>query len=319
MSYIEALKDGFRLIHRNWQLVLIQLGVVIVNIVGFFIIVGIPVVIAFTILGIDLARFTEIEDILKALKDPSEVLSRYFGLFLVVTVSLVLYTTVVAIFGIYVFGGSTGVIGKATVDKASRFSIYTFFNEAKRLFMPLLGFTAIMGIVVIAVFFILGIFGGGMAALMSFMKGDVSTLTLFFSTFLLLILLVASLGLIVGVLSIALYGIAVVVLTGKGPLRAFKNAINYLLRHPNALGLFSTLLGGYVLVSFFLILPGYLFSLIPVIGVIFSFPYQLISYAFEVYLGLVIIATVFIYYHSTEIGSSTRVSVDVLNNRSALS
>jgi len=43
--------------------------------------------------------------------------------------------------------------------------------------------------------------------------------------------------------------------------------------------------------------------LIPVIGAILSFPYQLISYVFQTYVGLAIIATIFIYYYSTEIPS----------------
>lgn len=54
MTYIEAVKDGFRLVHRNWQLVLVQLGMVIVSSIGFFVIVGIPLAIAFIIFRLTL-------------------------------------------------------------------------------------------------------------------------------------------------------------------------------------------------------------------------------------------------------------------------
>jgi len=73
------------------------------------------------------------------------------------------------------------------------------------------------------------------------------------------------------------------------------------MRHPNALWLYAMLFGGYVFISFLLILFRSPFELIPVIGIILSFPFQLISYAIQTYVGLAIIAILFTYYYSTEI------------------
>jgi hypothetical protein len=75
------------------------------------------------------------------------------------------------------------------------------------------------------------------------------------------------------------------------------------MKRPQAFWLYLILFGGYILISFILVLLGYPFKLIPVIGPILSFPYQLISYVFQTYIGLAIIATIFIYYYSTEIPS----------------
>ena len=35
MTYSDAIKNGFRLVNKNWQLVLIQFGMMLVNCIGF--------------------------------------------------------------------------------------------------------------------------------------------------------------------------------------------------------------------------------------------------------------------------------------------
>jgi hypothetical protein len=301
MTYIEAIKDGFRVIHRNWQLVLVQLGMVIISCIGFFIIVGIPLAIAFIIFGIDLTGFTAIEDIPSVLKEPSEIISRYFGLVLIVIVSLLIYILIAATFGIYIFGGSVGVIGKALRDRSLKFSMHTFFHEAKRLFLQILGFTAVVGLILIAATFLLGILGGSIAALVSLARGEDSTLALFLGIFFSLILIIIALTLILGILSITLYGVAALFFKGTGSVKSLREAIHYLIRHPNAFWLYTFLFVGYIAISFFMVLLSYSLKLIPVVGVILSFPYQLLSYAVQTYIGLVVIAIIFTYYYSTEI------------------
>jgi hypothetical protein len=301
MTYIEAIKDGFRIVHRNWQLVLVQISMVIVSTVGFFIIVGIPLAIAFIIFGIDLTKYTEIKDIFRILKEPSGIISRYIGLLLIVIASLLLYIIMVSMLGIYVFGGSIGVIGRALTDRNLKFSKHTFFDEAKRLFLRVLGFTAVICIILTAAAFVLGVLGGGIAALVSFAQSQDSTLALFLGTFFSLILIIIAVTLILGILSTALYGVASLFFKGTGSLKSLAEAIHYLVRNPLAFWLYTILFGGYILASFLVILLSYSLTLIPVIGTILSFPYQLISYVFQTYLGLAIIAIVFTYYYSTEI------------------
>lgn len=301
MTFIEAIKDGFRLVNRNWQLVLIQLSMVFVSSVGFFIIVGIPLAIAFIIFGIDLTQLANVRDIFRVLREPSDILSRYLGLFLIVLSSFLLYIIMVSLLGIYVFGGAIGVIGNSIRERASRFNAHTFFGEARRNFLHLLGFTSVIGIIFILAAFFLGILGGGIAALVSLAQSQDSTLALFFGTFFSLILIIIAVVLILGILSITLYGIAALSLKGTGPWSSIKTAVQYMLRHPDAFWLYTVLFVGYLLASFLLIVLSYPFTLIPIIGTILSFPYQLISYAFETYLGLLIIAAIITYYASTEV------------------
>src|SRR3990170_6729759 len=142
MGYSEVIKEGFKVVHRIWQLLLVQLGMVILSGIGFFVFVGIPLAVAFVIFSIDLTGIAQIEDIFRLFKGSSDILSKYFGLVLIVVGGFLTYIILVALFSIYVFAGSVGVIGKALIDKALKFSMPVFFSEAKRLFVPILGFTS---------------------------------------------------------------------------------------------------------------------------------------------------------------------------------
>jgi len=301
MKYIEAMNDGFRVINRNWQLVLIQVTMVFVSSIGFFIIVGLPLAVAFIIFGIDLTGFADVRDIFNVLQGPSDIISKYLGLILIILSSVILYILVVAMLGIYLFGGSIGVIGRSIGDKTLKFTVRMFLDESKRLFLRLLGFTSVIGLILIVAAFFLGLLGGGIAAIVSYAQSQDSTLALFFSTFFSLILVIVAFMLILGILSITLYGFAALFFKGTGAFRSIKEAAKFLMKYPNGFWLYTVLFIGYLLASFLLILLGYPFTLIPVIGTILSFPYQFILYAFQTYLGLVIIATILSYYHSKEI------------------
>jgi len=364
MGYAEVIREGFRVIHRIWQLLLVQLGMVVLSGIGFFVLVGIPLAIAFVLFSIDLTGIAEIGDILRLLKEPSDIISKYFGLVLIVIGGLLMYIVLAATFSIYVFGGSVGVIGKALGDKTMKFSMHTFFSEARRLFLPMLGFIIVVIIMWIATAFILGILGGGIAALVSFAKTYDSVLSLFLRIFFSFILLCGGLVLINTNISLFIYGAAAIVLKDIGGPKSLKDvlyflrkyfvvclllvlsllllsllllfrfdvfwfaaafwfllflsfivfflieigaarpikiAAHYLYDHPPAVWLYIIVSVGYILVSFLLILLGYPFNLIPVVGTILSIPYQIISSAFQTYIGLSIIAALFAYYHSTEI------------------
>ena len=300
MTFIEAIKDGFRLVNRNWQLVLIQISMLFISAIGAFIIVGLPLAIAFIIFGIDLTGLTDVRDVLGMLRGPSDILSKYLGLVLIILSSILLYVLAIALLGIYVFGGSIGIIGRSLRDGSLKFQMGIFFGEAKSLFLRLLGFTSVIAIIFIIAFFFLGILGGGIAALVSFAQTQDSTLALFFGTFFSLILFVIALFVILGILSVALYGMAALFFKDAGPAKSVREATRYLIRNPNAFWLYAVLFLGYLGAFFLLILLSYPFTLIPVIGTILSFPYQLISYTFQTYLGLMIIAAAFSYYYSTE-------------------
>lgn len=301
MTYSDAIKNGFKLINKKWQLVLIQFGMMLVNCIGFFVFVGIPLAVAFVIFGLDLTEMTELKNLMGTMRDASEIITKYLGLIIVLLVSFVVYLLVAVSVGIYVFGGSAGIIGRAVRDSANIFNMNIFFSEGKRLFWPLVGFTAIIGAIFIGIAFILGVFGGGIGVVISIAKGYETTLAVVLGIFLSLLLFCIGLALIISSIALTLYGTAAIVLKGTGPWQATKDTIKYLYRNPAALWLYCLVFGGYVLATFFLVLLGTPFSLIPLIGAIIAIPYQIVSYALQSYLGLVIVAVIFIYYFSTEV------------------
>lgn len=309
MTYIETIKNGFRLINKNWQLIIIQMIMLIISMISFFIVVGIPFAIAFILFGIDLTRLTDFRNILDILGSGKKFLSKYIGLLLIVMGSLLLYFVLIVLMNIYIFAGSVGVIGRAIRDKNEKFSIHTFFSEAKRLFPRMLGFTFIIGLVMIFTAFFLGILGGSIGALTSFMKGIESKVVIFFLIFLSLLIILLALFFVIGILSFTLYGIASLLFKGTGPIKSIKESARYLVKRPDAFWLYSIIFGSYLLISFILIILKYPIAFIPIIGTILSFPLQLISGIFEAYLGLAFIAIILSYYYSTEVQPSTTVDV----------
>jgi hypothetical protein len=303
MRYIEAIKDGFGLINRNWQLVLIQVGMVFASILGFFIVVGIPLAIAFIIFGVDLTGIADLRDIFGMLRGPSDILSRYLSFILIIIASILLYVLAVTVLGMYLFGGSVGIIGMSIKEKTLKFSMRRFTGEAKRLFLRLLAFTSVIGLIFIFAAFCLGLLGGGIAAIVSYARSQDSTLALFFVTFFSLIVIILSLSFILGSLSVTLYGIAALYFKGSGAFRSIKDAVRFLIKYPDGFWLYAVLFVCYLLASFLLGLLNYPFTLIPFLGTILSFPYQFFSYVVQTYLGLVIIAVIQSYYYSKEFPS----------------
>jgi hypothetical protein len=301
MTYSQTIRNGFRLINSRWQLIAVQAAMMLLNCIGFFILVGIPLGIAFVIFGLDLTGLAEIKDIFALFHHPAELLSKYFGLVLVVLTSFLLYVVAVTTIGLYVLAGSVGFIGRCIEDPTQKFSMRAFFAEAKKLFARLMWFALFVGLVFIGIAFVLGLFGGGIAAVVSAAKSQDSTLALFLGIFFSLVLALIGLALILGTLAATVYGIAVLYFKKKGAIASFRTAVRFLWKHQSAFWLYVILLLGYILASFVVMLVVYPFNLIPIIGTIISFPFQILSYVAQAYFGLVIFAVIFSYYHEAEI------------------
>ncbi|MDA8433239.1 MAG: hypothetical protein M0Z60_09805 [Nitrospiraceae bacterium] len=301
MTYSQAIRSGFRLINSRWQLVAVQAGLMLFNCIAFFLMVIIPLGIAFVIFGLDLTGLAQLKNVLGLIRNPAELLSKYFGLVMVVLTSLLFYVLLVTTLGLYVFGGSVGVVGRSILEPDLKFSLRSFFAEAKKLFFPIMWYSLVAGIVFILVAFLLGLFAGGIAAVVSAAKGQDSTLALFLGIFFSLVLILIGISLVFGAIAVTVYGIAALFFKGEGAMRSFRGGFRFVWDHQNAFWLYAVLLTVYIIVSFLVMLIVYPFNLIPIIGTIISIPFQIISYVIRGYFGLVIIAIVFCYYYEIEI------------------
>jgi hypothetical protein len=297
MRYTDAIRNGLGAINRNWQLVLIQMGAMFASFIGFFILVGIPLAIAFIIFGLDLTELSRIEDVFRTFREPSEILSKYFALVILVLTSLLLYITVVLAFGIFLFGGSIGVISRFIEGRTEKFHTKVFFSEGRRLFFPLAGFTSIIGLIFLVVAFVLGLLGGLVSGIVSMAKEQEATLALFLGIFFSLILFVTGLILVLATLSVTVYGSAIMAMRGVGPVKAFKEAVRYVSGHSDAFYLYCLVFVGYLFIIFIVASLSYPIGLIPLIGSFMAIMYQLAAYLVQSYLGLVMIAAIFWYYH----------------------
>ncbi|TAN39830.1 MAG: hypothetical protein EPN25_09925 [Nitrospirae bacterium] len=301
MTYTEAIKSGFRLVNSRWQLIVIQTVMMLFNCIGFFIMVGIPLGIAFIIFGLDLTGLSDMKDVLSLFKNPAELISKYFGLILIIIACFLLYVLMVTTVGLYVFSGSVGIIGRSVREPSFPFSMRGFFAEARRLFMPMMWYSVLIGLIFLVITFALGLFGGGIAAIVSAARGQDSTLALFLGIFFSLLLVLTGLSLILGTLAVTVYGIAILFFGGEGSLKSFTAAFRFLWSRQQAFWLYVILLAGYIFLSFFIMLIVYPFNLLPIIGTLISFPFQIMSYIAQGYLGLIILAVVFNYYYETEL------------------
>ncbi|MCL4474989.1 MAG: hypothetical protein M1508_02010 [Nitrospirae bacterium] len=297
VRYTEAIQSGSRIINKNWQLVLIQVGAMFVSFVGFFIVVGIPLAIAFIIFGLDLTELSRFEDVFRTFREPSEILSKYFALVILVLTSLLLYITAVLAVGIFFFGGSIGVISRSITGSAEKFQARVFLSEGKRLFFPLIGFTSLVGLIFILVAFVLGLFGGLISAVVSIAREQEATLALFLGVFFSLILFVIGLTLILVTLSVTAYGSAIMAVRGEGPVKSLKESVRYLYAHSHAFYLYCLVFFGYLIVSFLVVSVSYPLGMIPLIGSLLALVYHFGAYVIQSYLGLVMIATLFCYYY----------------------
>ncbi len=297
MKYSEAIQSGCRIINRNWQLVLIQVGAMFASFIGFFIVVGIPLAIAFIIFGLDLTELSRFEDVFRTFRAPSEILSKYFALVILVLSGLLLYITAVLALGIFFFGGSIGVISRSITDSTERFQARVFLSEGKRLFFPLIGFTSLVGLIFIVLAFVLGLFGGLISAVVSAAREQEATLALFLGVFFSLILFVIALALILITLSVTAYGSAVIAMKGEGAVRSLKESMRYVYAHSDAFYLYCLVFFGYLIVSFLVVSVSYPLGMIPLVGSLLALIYHFGAYAIQSYLGLAMIATLFCYYH----------------------
>jgi len=254
-----------------------------------------------SIFGLDLTSLAAPGDFFGIFRHPAELFSKYLWLIIIVLTSFFLYLAIASALSLYVFGGSVGIIGRSLLEPSLKFSMKEFFREAKRMFFPLMWFTLVVGLIFIGIAFVLGLMGGGIAAVVSLARTQDSTLALFLGIFSSLILVLAGAGIIFSALAVTVYGFAILYFRREGAFASFSMAAKFVWNDQKALLLYIFLFSAYFFISFFLILIVYPLKLVPFAGPILSFPLQILSYVVQSYLGLVLIAIAVSYYFHEEI------------------
>lgn len=296
MTQIAAIKAGIHTVNRNWQLIFVQLVTLVVSGLSFFVIVGLPIAIAFIMFGLDLTEILRLKDLVSVFRGSAELLDKYFAMALIILFSLIMYLTFIFVVWVYGVGGTIGILAKSITNEISKISLKTFFSEGKRLFIPLTAFSAIIGIAFLIIAFFLGILVGGASTVIDHAKSYEATFGLFISFFLSLVLMSIGIVLILLTLSLTTYGVAHLAFDPGGSVAAIKETITYLDSKPAAIGFYTVLLLGYMGIGFVVVLIGAPLTFVPVIGPLLSLPYQLLTYMLQGYLSLIMLASIFHYY-----------------------
>lgn len=293
MLLMTSFKNGINTINKNWHLILVQILTMLLTFTAFFLIVGIPIGIAFVIFGLDFTEILRLRNLESLFVGSAELLNKYFAMALVLFLSLIIYILSVTVLWVFTIGGVAGVIKNHVVEGGEHFSIRMFFREGKNHFFPVLGFSIFTGTLFIIVAFVLGIGGGLARKIIDTARGQEETLAMFLSIFFMLLLISIGLFLIIISLSVTFYGIAYLVFFKKGAFKSIIETFKYLFNKPSSVGFYVLLMLGYLVMSFIVVFVTSPFTLIPVIGAILALPLQILNYTAQSYMSLVMIASMF--------------------------
>lgn len=293
--YADSIRDGFGLVNRNWQLIVLKLVVSVIYFILTAVLIGIPIVIAIVVVGIDAAAFSNssLEGFISGLENPAELIGRYIGIVAVFFIFLLIHLSVVSMIWIYVMGGEMGVIRRAIEDPSFRFTAGEFFAEARKYFMPMFGYlsallfllmmaTVMLGVLTVSTVLGVGLLGG--------FGGE--TAGTFFMVFAALFIVVVAIALAVVFYALIYYGPAAVVLGGKRNFGAIGEAVGFLKKNPSSLGWLLLMFFGYVVVVMTVNMVSFVINMIPLVGFVTAIPLQLVSIGVQQYIHLVIASAV---------------------------
>jgi len=281
--FAECIKEGFRLTHKNWQLIIVRLAVSVVNLISLGFFIGIPLFVAILYLGFDL---THPKDILHyIMNNPSEYASRYLGLFFLIFIAIIMYLVFSSLLLLYILSGTLGVLKCSAVDEGCRFRLSLFFKEAGKNFASLFWLiSALMaGFMVIMILFAF-VGGAGMTVIKS--VGDTGmSVQVFLKYFITSAYFIFGIIFLFASLVFAAFSITVSVVESIGTMESIKRAYYFLIGRPGAFIFYMILLALFLVANFVFVS----FNIIPFIA-------PLTSIVLQKYLSVVIWSSLFVYY-----------------------
>ena len=292
---LECIKEGFNLANKNLQLVFIRIAVTIINLVSFFISLGIPVLFAIIYMGFDLAHAKDLLPFLA--ENPGKFVSRYMGLVFLVGSSFVFYLTFVSILFLYSLGGTLGVLRTSAVNIQYKFSLSSFFKESNRNFGRLFWLISLVSFGATVLFVAFTVSGVLIAAIIQVLAGGGGgILELFFSSFIMVSVIILSIIFFSACLIFTGYSMVVSVMNGNGSMDCIKKTFDFLKQKPEAFLFYFILFAGSIIANSLFFVLKMPFNAVPVLGPVMNISLTLFSAVFQSYLALVIWSSLIIYY-----------------------
>jgi hypothetical protein len=301
----ECIREGFNLANKNVQLVFISTAVSIINLISFFIILGLPVIAVLVYLGFDLAQAGDM--LPSILKNPSELVKNYLGVIFLMVTSFVLYLAFTSVLYVYALGGTLGVLKDSAVNIRYKFSMSSFFEEAKINLSRLLGLISLVMLGVIALFILFMITGGIAAGVINAVTKSRSMLEMFFSSFALLSIIVFSIVVVFAGLVFGVYSLVVLVTDGKGVVDSMGRTYNFLKQTPEALLFYLILIVGFIAANAVFYGIQIAVSVIP----LFVPLVYIINTVFQSYLAIAVWSLLIVYYVKKSNYHSSHVAYEI--------
>ncbi|MEW6600893.1 MAG: hypothetical protein AB1499_07975 [Nitrospirota bacterium] len=286
----DCIKEGFTIANKNAQLVIISAVVSIINLVSFFVILGLPVIAALLYLGFDLAHAREM--VPSILADPSGFVANYLGVIFLILTSFALYLSFTSVLYVYALGGTLGILKDSATNVYFKFSMASFFGEAKLYMSRLLGLISLVMLGVIVLFIIFMITGGIAAGVINAVTKSRGMLEMFFSSFALLSIIIFSILLVFAGLVFGVYSVVVLITDGKGVIESVGRTYNFLKQTPEALLFYLILIVGFVIANAFFYGIQVAVSVIP----LFMPLVYIINTVFQSYLAIAVWSFLIVYY-----------------------
>lgn len=280
---IDAIKEGFHLTHKNWELIPVRIAVSVLNLLSFLFFLGIPGFIAVVYLGFDLARAKEMVPLL--IKNPAWFISQYMGILSLILIAFSMYMVFSSVLHIYSLSGTLGVLRSSAVASDTKFSMALFFKEAGQYFTRLFWLLSILlsGLAVLVVFF--GVLGAAGAHFVTSIPDTGEYLPVFIKSF-----FAVSFGIFAAILLyawgvFAVFSVMILVVEGAGIAASMGRTYTLLTERPGAFLFCLILLAGLAAANF-IIVP---FTLMPVLV-------PLVNTVLQHYLALVLWSSLIAYY-----------------------
>ena len=294
LMILECIKEGFNRANQNLKLIMIRITVMIINLFSFFVFLAVPLIIAVLYMGFDLAHAGDLLPYLAG--NPFEFISRYLGLVLLVVVSFVFYLTFVLTLFLYVLGGTLGVLRSSAVNVRYKFSLSSFFREAKQNFGRLFRLIFLVSLGCTALFIAFVLSGGIFVAIVQVLTAGRGVLEAFFNSFVMISITSFSIIYILACLVFSGYSMVISVMNGMDSMGCIKRTFDFLKQRPGAFLFFFILLIGGGSVNFLFFILRMPFSMVPVLGQMMNIVLTLFSAVFQSYIAIVIWSSLMAYY-----------------------
>ena len=290
----ESIREGFSLANRNLQLVLIRIMLTVINLTGFFIFLVVPMIVAVAYLGFDMAHMRELMPFF--LHNPFEIISKYLVLIFLTVIALIIYLMVSTLLFLYILAGILGMLRNSAVYIQYRFSTSSFFKEANRGLSGLIRLVFILLSVFVLIFIAFIVSGGTAAAAMQAFSGQGTSLEVFFSSFIMMSVMVFSAIILMAVIMFCVYSMVVLSVERKGAVDSVKKTFDFLKERPGAFLFYMVLFAGVIAANLMFFLLKIPFSLMPDIAPFIGVLISLLNVFFQSYIAIVVWSSLIVYY-----------------------